>query len=78
MIINYETNIEKVLNKLSNKTNSRSFDLISKEMSKNILLSKNQIIFEKLNPKKIFHIQDIKKVCVDYRLRFFKNNLIFT
>ena len=70
MIINYETNIEKVLNKLSNKTNSRSFDLISEEMSKNIFLSENQIIFEKLNPKKIFHIQDIKKVCVDYRLRF--------
>jgi hypothetical protein len=41
--------------------------------------SKNNFIFDELDTKAIFHISDIKKICVDYRLRFlntvhFKDN----
>lgn len=30
----------------------------------------NNFQFDKLNPQKIFHVNDLKKLCVDYRLRF--------
>ena len=39
----------------------------------------NTFIFDKLDTKSIFHISDIRKICIDYRLRFldtihFKDN----
>jgi hypothetical protein len=42
-------------------------------------VSKNNFIFDELDTNAIFHISDIKKICVDYRLRFlntvhFKDN----
>ena len=70
MVINYETNIEKVLKKRSGNNPPKFYDVISKELRENTFFTQNKIIYEKLDPKKIFHIKDIKKVCVDYRLRF--------
>ena len=69
-VINYGTNIEKVLKKKSNKKSVKFADLINEEISENRFFSENKIFYKKLDPKKIFHIQDIKKVCIDYRLRF--------
>ena len=70
MVINYGTNIEKVLKKKSNKKSVKFVDLINEEISENRFFSENKFFYKKLDPKKIFHIQDIKKVCIDYRLRF--------
>ena len=70
MVINYETNIEKVLKKSSGNNPPKFYDVINKELRENTFFTQNKIIYEKLDPKKIFHIKDIKKVCVDYRLRF--------
>ena len=70
MVINYETNIEKVLKKRADNNPPKFYDVINKELRENTFLSQNKIINEKLDPKKIFHVKDIKKVCIDYRLRF--------
>ena len=70
MAINYGTNIEKVLKKNQEKKSVKFADLINEEISKHRFFSENKIVYKKLDPKKIFHIQDIKKVCIDYRLRF--------
>ena len=70
MVIKYETNIEKVLKKRADNNPPKFYDVINKELRENTFFSQNKIIYEKLDPKKIFHIKDIKKVCVDYRLRF--------
>ncbi len=70
MNFNYVTNIETVLKKRSNKKSFISGDLTSQELINRKYCTEGDMIFEKLDPKKIFHINDIKKVCVDYRLRF--------
>ena len=74
------TNIEESLNRLKTKT----IDQHEKEL-KNLfnhlnINSFNSFVFEKLDPKKIYSINTIKSVCIDYRLRFldikyFKNKL---
>lgn len=51
------------------------FDANNDRIEKNLLESKestrvNTFDFDVLNPNKIFHIDQIKKVCIDYRLRF--------
>ena len=50
-------------------------DLISSKSTPN-----NNFDFDKLNTKRIFHLDSIKKICIDFRLRFldhkyFKNTL---
>lgn len=37
--------------------------------------SKNDLIFDLLETNKIFHIEDIRSICVTYRLRFLHSNL---
>jgi len=74
------TNIEESLNRLKTK----NIDQHEKEL-KNLfnhlnINSFNSFVFEKLDPKKIYSINTIKSVCIDYRLRFldikyFKNKL---
>ena len=74
------TNIEESLNRLKTK----NIDQHEKELKNLInhlnINSFNSFDFEKLDPKKIYSINTIKSVCIDYRLRFldikyFKNKL---
>ena len=74
------TNILNELNKVNPlNTQEKNFnvvlDLISSKSTHN-----NNFDFDKLNTKKIFHLDSIKKICIDFRLRFldhkyFKNTL---
>ena len=74
------TNIEQSLNRLKTK----SIDQHEKELKDLInhlnINSFNSFDFEKLDANKIYSINTIKRVCIDYRLRFldikyFKNKL---
>ena len=74
------TNIEQSLNRLKTK----SIDQHEKELKDLInnlnINSFNSFDFEKLDANKIYSINNIKRVCIDYRLRFldikyFKNKL---
>ena len=74
------TNIEQSLNRLKTK----SIDQHEKELTDLInhlnINSFNSFDFEKLDVNKIYSINTIKRVCIDYRLRFldikyFKNKL---
>ena len=58
------TNIENELQAIKNKSNKNSniYDL-------NISFF-NDFDIDKLKSKNIYHISDIKKICIDYRLRF--------
>ena len=58
------TNIENELQAIKNKSNKNSniYDL-------NIQFF-NDFDIDKLKSKNIYHISDIKKICIDYRLRF--------
>tara|TARA_B100000768_G_scaffold135486_1_gene126310 strand:+ start:10020 stop:10667 length:648 start_codon:yes stop_codon:yes gene_type:complete len=60
----YNTNIETELQSIKNKTIS-SDDLYN--LNINLF---NDFELELLKNKNIFHINDIKKTCIDYRLRF--------
>ena len=53
MVINYETNIEKVLKKRSGSNPPKFYDVINKELRENTFFTQNKIIYEKLDPKKI-------------------------
>ena len=75
-----KTNILNELNKV-NPLNAQEknfnvvLDLISSKSTPN-----NNFDFDKLNTKRIFHLDSIKKICIDFRLRFldhkyFKNTL---
>lgn len=44
-------------------------------LSKNNKTSENQFIFDKLETNRIYHISQIKKTCVNYRLRFLDTKL---
>lgn len=70
MNINYSTDIERILEKRFKKKSLKFSSFIDKELIAQNLHGKNDFIFEKLYSKKIFHIAEIKKICVDYRLRF--------
>ena len=60
----YRTNIETQLKKIKQKsfTKSSVYELN--------LISDFDFNLDKLDNKNIFHISDIKKTCIDYRLRF--------
>ena len=80
-MINYnvlkKTNIQKVLEK-EKKSN---FDFTLKELLKEFKIKrKNNFNIKLLDRNRIYHINQIKKVCIDYRLRFldikyFKNKI---
>ena len=40
-----------------------------------IALTKNNFKFDKIDANRIYHIDQIKKICIDYRLRFLDANL---
>ena len=58
------TNIENELQAIKNKSNKNS-NLYSLNIS-----FFNDFDIDKLKSKNIYHISDIKKICIDYRLRF--------
>ena len=60
----YRTNIETQLKKIKQKTFTKSTVY---ELN---LISDFDFNLDKLDNKNIFHISDIKKTCIDYRLRF--------
>ena len=50
MVINYETNIEKVLKKRSGNNPPKFYDVVNKELRENTFFTQNKIIYEKLDP----------------------------
>ena len=80
-MINYnvlkKTNIQEVLEKEKNQ----NFDFTLQELLKEFKIKrKNNFNIKLLDRNRIYHINQIKKVCIDYRLRFldikyFKNKI---
>lgn len=69
------TNIEEQLRQIRSKDLNKLFS--KNDLSQNEL---NQFNIDDLERDRIFHIEDIKKICIDYRLRFldssyFKNKI---
>ena len=76
------TQIDEILEKVAQKDrkNSKGIDNMIMKLIQPNGINYNQFDFEILASNKIFHIEQIKKVCIDYRLRFldikyFKGNI---
>ena len=76
-----KTNLEEVLNKTRSKVrtsqNSLSFEQLIDALD---IKTQNSFDFDQLESHRIYHLDQIREVCVDYRLRFldikyFKNDL---
>lgn len=52
------------------KQNESQRNIIKRELSQGTKLNENFFNLRELDSSKIFHISDIKKLCVNYRLRF--------
>lgn len=50
--------------------NQNQRDLIASRIQESSEINNNTFNFDKLESEQIFHIKDIEKLCVDYRLRF--------
>ena len=80
------TNIERVLSQLKDKEQSEKQILeavrhildssiltevkINKELNSNKVVENNEFVFDLLETRRIYHIDQIKQICIDYRLRF--------
>jgi hypothetical protein len=74
------TQIDQILEKVAQKEPSKDFDSLIDILLQPNKDNINQFDFDLLVPHKIFHVDQIKKVCIDYRLRFldikyFKGNI---
>ena len=74
------TNIEESLNRIKSKNNDQHEKELKDLINHLNINSFNSFDFEKLDSNKIYSINTIKSVCIDYRLRFldikyFKNKL---
>ena len=74
------TQIDQILEKVAQKEPSKDFDSLINSLLQPNKGSINQFDFDLLVPHKIFHVDQIRKVCIDYRLRFldikyFKGNI---
>jgi hypothetical protein len=76
-----KTNLEDVLNKTRSKLrtsqNSLSFEQLIDDLD---IKTQNSFDFDQLESHRIYHLDQIREVCIDYRLRFldikyFKNDL---
>ena len=76
-----KTNLEEVLNKTRSKVrtsqNSLSFEQLIDAL---YIKNQNSFDFDQLESHRIYHLDQIREVCIDYRLRFldikyFKNDL---
>ena len=50
--------------------NEQQRDTIKEKLQVKSSTKRNDFVFDLLETDKIFHIQEIKNVCIDYRLRF--------
>ncbi|TXD94343.1 hypothetical protein ES724_06765 [Gillisia hiemivivida] len=50
-------------------------DLILKNIAESIETESNSLKFDFLETSKIYHLSDIEKICIDYRLRFLNSSL---
>ena len=64
--------VKSYLDQLQNEDISISNDVLNAEYDDNIF---NTLEFDNLDTKRIYHISQIQKICVDYRLRFLESNL---
>ena len=74
------TNIEDALSKVRGLSIKDSQDQINQIIKDLGIKRLNNFDLDLLNKQKIFHLDHIKKICIDYRLRFldikyFKNDL---
>lgn len=72
--------IDQILEKVAQKEPSKDFDSLINSLLQPNKGDINQFDFDLLVPHKIFHVDQIRKVCIDYRLRFldikyFKGNI---
>ena len=80
MIMTRRTNILEELDKVNSiNTEEENFKVVL-ELISSKTRPNNNFDFDKLNTKKIFHLDSIKNICINYRLRFldhkyFKNSL---
>jgi hypothetical protein len=49
-------------------------DLILKNLTEGIETESNSLAFDLLETSKIYHLSDIEKICIDYRLRFLNSS----
>ena len=64
------TQIDQVLEKIAHKYPSKGIADLIKSLDQPKNLNVNDFDFDLLETDNIFHIDQIKKVCIDYRLRF--------
>lgn len=64
-----EKNILKEVEQIFSETEAQRETIKSKLQEKN-KTENNSLLFEKLESHRIYHLSDIQKICVDYRLRF--------
>lgn len=64
--------VDKILEEVYNLLNQDTFkeERIQKTLSNNKSTDNNNFVFDLLETDKIFHIDEIKQICIDYRLRF--------
>ena len=55
--------------------NEQHRNLIKQQLQEKSSTKSNQFVFDLLETDKIFNIQEIKNVCIDYRLRFLESHL---
>ena len=80
MKLKSRTDVEKALSKARKLGNQENQDQLNQIINELEISSLNNFDFDLLETDKIFHLEHIKKVCIDYRLRFldlkfFKNKL---
>ena len=74
------TQIDQILEKVAHQDPAKDFDRLISGLIQPNKDNINQFDFDLLSPNKIFHVDQIRKVCIDYRLRFldlkyFKGNV---
>lgn len=76
-----KTNLEEVLNKTRSKARTTQNSLSFKQLIDALdIKTQNSFDFDQLESHRIYHLDQIREVCIDYRLRFldikyFKNDL---
>jgi hypothetical protein len=68
---------EAILNEIKTllDDNERTRRYISLKLQQKSSTKSNELVFDLLNTDKVFHIEQIKSICIDYRLRFLDSNL---
>ena len=74
------TKIDQILEKVAKQDTVNDFDRLISNLLQPNKDNINRFDFDLLSPNKILHIDQIRKVCIDYRLRFldlkyFKGNI---